>query len=309
MKKQKETAEQRWGTSHEMENSVKYNSVKYNSEKNNKEKNNSRKKISREKSSRKNRSRTNSSIKLIDYDVYKMDSKERSKIFMLAAAAGILCGYLYFRSFFACAVFGLASLAVVPMYKKLKADDRKRKLRSQFRDFLYTVSSSVNAGRSLEEAMDEAIGPVRLIHGDGCCMVTELERMNMIIRETNSSAEPLLRDLARRSHLDEISEFVDVCTACRKTGGDMNILILKASDIITQHIELQREKEVILSEKKLESRILALMPPAVILLINISSSDYLSMMYMTATGRLVMAASLLSTIGSFLWSFKLISFD
>lgn len=247
--------------------------------------------------------------KYTDYDVYRMDVKERSKVFALVITAGVLCGYLYFRSLFACALFGILSLGVIPMYKKLKSDERKRKLRAEFRDFLYSISSSVNAGRSLEEAMEEAVGPVSLIHGDKCCMVSELERMNLIIRETNSGAEPLLRDLALRSHLDEISEFVDVCATCRKTGGDMNTLILKASDIITQHIELEREKEVVLSEKKLESRILALMPPAVILLINISSSDYLAMMYMTTTGRLIMAASLISTIGSFLWSFKLISFD
>ena len=51
------------------------------------------------------------------------------------------------------------------------------------------------------------------------------------------------------------------------------------------------------------------MPPAVILLINMSSSDYLFLMYTTLEGRLIMTISLLCTAGAFLWSFKLISFD
>ena len=140
-------------------------------------------------------------------------------------------------------------------------------------------------------------------------MAGELLRMISVIRETNCSAEPLLKDLARRSHVDEIAEFVDVCMTCRKTGGDISGLINKASEIITQNIELAREKHVMLSQKRLESRILALMPPVVIFFINMSSSDYLIMMYTTIEGRLVMAISLMGTIGSFLWSFRMISFD
>ncbi len=108
-----------------------------------------------------------------------------------------------------------------------------------------------------------------------------------------------LRDLAGRSHIDEISEFVDVCITCRRTGGDIGSLIGKASEIITQNIELMREKNVLLSQKRLESRLLALMPPVVILLINMSSSDYLFLMYTTLEGRLIMTISLLCTAGAF----------
>ena len=86
-------------------------------------------------------------------------------------------------------------------------------------------------------------------------------------------------------------------------------LVGKASEILTQNIELRSEKHVLLSQKKLESRILALMPPAVILLINLSSSDYLGIMYTTLEGHMIMALSLAATLGSFLWSFRLISFD
>lgn len=244
-----------------------------------------------------------------DYDIYTPEPGERNRVLILAAAFSCLCGYLYFHSWIVSAAAGLLSVMVLPVYKKIKINERKNDLRLQFRDVLYSVSASVNTGRSLEEALHEAYDPVVLIYGEKCHMAGELFRINLIIEETNCSAEPLLKDLAKRCHIDEISEFVDVCTTCRRTGGDIGALIGKASSIITQNLELAREKHVLLSQKQLESRLLALMPPLIIFFINMSSSDYLTLMYTTLEGRLIMSASLVCTLGSFLWSFRLISFD
>ena len=245
----------------------------------------------------------------MDYDSYLMSGDEKRNILLLSGILSGVCGYLYFHSLVISAAASLFSIAVLPIYKKTKIDRQKHDLRLQFRDFLYSVSSSVNTGRNLEEALEDAYGPITLMYGEDCHMARELLRMMSVIRETNCSAEPLLKDLARRSHVDEIAEFVDVCMTCRTTGGDINALIHKASDIITQNIELAREKHVLLSQKRLESRLLALMPPVVIFFINMSSSDYLTLMYTTTAGRLIMAGSLLGTAGSFLWSFRMISFD
>lgn len=244
-----------------------------------------------------------------DYDLYEMKPDERKKILLLTALSAGLCGYLYFHSLFAGMIFIVFSLFIIPVYKKLRAENQKQELRVQFRDFLYSVSASVNTGRSLDEALEDSCEPMMMIYGERSPLVLELAHMAHVIRDTNGSAETLLKDLARRSHIEEIGEFVDVCTTCRKTGGDLASLVGKASEILTQNIELRSEKHVLLSQKKLESRILALMPPAVILLINLSSSDYLGIMYTTLEGHMIMALSLAATLGSFLWSFRLISFD
>ena len=60
-----------------------------------------------------------------------------------------------------------------------------------------------------------------------------------------------------------------------------------------------------LSQKKLESRILVVMPVALTAMINIASADYLSVMYTTIEGRLIMTAALLGTAGSFIWSSRM----
>ena len=77
-------------------------------------------------------------------------------------------------------------------------------------------------------------------------------------------------------------------------------MISKAVDLLTQNIELQKEKDLMLMQKKLESRILAVMPVAVTALINLASSDYLETMYTTFTGRIIMTIALAGTVGSFL---------
>lgn len=244
-----------------------------------------------------------------NYDEYEMESRERNRILLLSVLFSGLCGYLYFHSAAAVVIFIFASFPVLPVYKKFRAESQKQELRMQFRDFLYSVSASVSTGRNLEEAVEDACEPLMLIYEGNAPVVRELSHMTRVIRDTNGSAEVLLKDLANRSHIEEIGEFVDVCAVCRKTGGDLSSLIGKASEILTQNIELRNEKHMLLSQKKLESRILALMPPAVILLINLSSPDYLEMMYSTLEGKMIMAVSFAATLGSFLWSFRLISFD
>ena len=84
-------------------------------------------------------------------------------------------------------------------------------------------------------------------------------------------------------------------------------MIYKAVFMITQNIELNKEKEVMLSQKKTESRILAAMPIIVTGIINITSPDYMEAMYTTSFGRFVMTAALAGTITAFLWSMKLVN--
>lgn len=199
----------------------------------------------------------------------------------------------------ALSVFGLKS------YKKMLAGKRKMELRIQFKDMLYAVSSSVSSGRHLNDAISEAEDSVTLIHGSDSIMTREIRNMKKIMKETNCSEDVVLTDLANRSNIREIASFTDVCITCKYTGGDLTAMIGKAVSLLTENIELQREKDVMLSQKKLESRILVVMPVALTAMINIASADYLSVMYTTIEGRLIMTAALLGTAGSFIWSSRM----
>ena len=241
-----------------------------------------------------------------DYNVYRLSGTEFRDYFVKASLALFICGYVFYGSFVAAVAAGALSFLGLKRYKKLLADKRKRELRAQFKDLLYSVSSSVSSGRHLNEALEDSERAVSLIHGSDSILAAEIHNMCRVMRDTNCSEDEVLTDLSRRSGVREISDFTDVCLSCKYSGGDLPRMISKAVYLLTQNIELEKEKDVLLFQKELESRILAVMPVAVTALINLSSGDYLAAMYTTFTGRIIMTAAMTGTVGSFLWSSRMI---
>ena len=69
------------------------------------------------------------------------------------------------------------------------------------------------------------------------------------MKEANSSDETVLRSLAERSRIREITDFSDACSTCRRTGGDLNRMIQRSAELLSHNIEIQKEKEVLMEEK------------------------------------------------------------
>lgn len=240
-----------------------------------------------------------------DYDVYVLSRREKQNYFTVTLLILFGAGYVFYKSILTAALMCLLSAAGLPFYRRMLADRRKNALRMQFKDMLYSVSSSVTAGRHLPEAIECSYSSVAMIHGEQSVLVLEIKNMIRQMKQANSSDEAVIKDLALRSKVREINDFADACSTCRRSGGDLNKMIYHSVTLLSRNIEIQKEKEVLMAQKKLESRILAAMPLIVTGFINISSSDYLDCMYTTFTGRVLMSAAFAGTVISFLWSMKM----
>ncbi len=240
-----------------------------------------------------------------NYDVHRLSRKELQNYFTITLLVIFCTGYVFYRSVPLALAMCALSVAGLPHYRSMLADRRKNKLRLQFKDMLYSVSSSVTAGRYLPEAIEESYNAVSLIHGEDSILAIEIKNMIRQMKDANSSDETVLKSLAERSRIREVADFADACSTCRRTGGDLNRMIQRSSELLSHNIEIQKEKEVLMAQKKLESRLLAGMPVAVTGLINLSSSDYLDVMYDTALGRILMTAAFTGTVFSFLYSMKI----
>lgn len=120
--------------------------------------------------------------------------------------------------------------------------------------------------------------------------------MRASIIENKESDKPLLQDFARRSGSEDIRDFVQVYVTCRKMGGDMEKMIIKTADILTDKMEIEREIHVMTSQKKTEGRMISTMPVIMLAALNVFSPEYISPLYETAAGRLIMTGSLVMVI-------------
>ena len=109
--------------------------------------------------------------------------------------------------------------------------------------------------------------------------------------------------------MEDIKNFVDVYLACRTTGADLETVIGNSTEILMDKIDIEKEIRALTAQKQFEGKIITVMPVAVVVLLNILSPDYLSVMYSTLTGRLLMTLSLAGIAVSYIMTQKLMRIE
>ena len=229
---------------------------------------------------------------MTEYQIYILSERERKTVAVVAALALAGVSMLFFRSPLLVLLLPLILKPAWKLYGDYRRDQRKKKLLREFRDFLFSLSASFSTGRHMTEAMKEAEGALYHIYGDKGILAKELRYMIKAIDETGQSDQKLFADFAVRTGLEDIQLLSEVYRTCRETGGNMAAAVNKAAALLTEKINLEMEIQTMLSQKKLEGTIIAVMPAVMILFLLWMSPEYLEPMYTTPVGRLMMAAAL-----------------
>lgn len=217
-------------------------------------------------------------------------------------------GYLFYKSFLG--IFLLSPFSILYLkYKKNKLiEERKWKLNLEFRDGIMSISSSLNAGYSIENSLSEAIGDLKILYGESSYIVNEFEYMASQIR-MNRTIEEVLQEFANRSQLEDIHNFAEVFITAKRTGGDMIKIIRATSKVIGDKVDVKREIKTLITAKQFETKIMNLIPLGIILYMWMFSPGFLDPLYHNLFGIIIMTAALIVYIVSFLLSKKIINIE
>lgn len=229
-----------------------------------------------------------------DYRVYFLSRKQRLIFYPVAAAVLSGSAYLFYNHLIISLLFCCLVYPASTYYSKYLAEKRRCELTYQFRDLLYALSSSISTGRPMKESLKEAGHSMELIYGKDACICGELEYMITRMEESKETEELVLQGFAHRSAIPDIISFSDVYAISKRTGGNMEKAIRKAVAILIDRIELEREIRTLTAQKRMEFIILTAMPPAMLLLLRVTSEQYLAIMYQTVAGRILMTIAFLA---------------
>ncbi|HPV02716.1 MAG TPA: type II secretion system F family protein [Clostridiales bacterium] len=240
-----------------------------------------------------------------DYNVYIMGMKQKICYTLSAAAVIFAAGFLFYRSVFISVL--LTPLAL--LYPRIKTKDiirrRKKELNIQFKDLLYSLASSVSAGKSIESAFRAAIDDLSVLYPDPSAYIL-VEIRNIVSRlDTNETLESALSEFAGRAGLEDIDNFVNVLNISRRAGGNIAQIIRNTSSIISDRIEVGQEIDMLLAERRFEQKVLNAVPVFMTVLLSVSAPDYMYPVFNTAAGRLTMTISLAIMAAAWLISSKL----
>ena len=223
-----------------------------------------------------------------------MMDKNRKTLLMdilQGAAVIFLVGWLCYRNLIA----SLAGMVVLPVFirfkEKKRVNQRQTRLWKEFKDVTAMMYSSTAAGGTLEKALRDVRKDMLVSAGRYQVLLPEFEKI-CIQLDRNISVETVLNDFADRCNDKDILYFVKILNIARKSGGALPDIIRHTSDTMNLRMEINSEIDTLLAGKKGEWKVMLIVPPAILIYMNLCSADYMAVLYTTLTGRILMTAAL-----------------
>lgn len=240
-----------------------------------------------------------------DYRRYYFSKKEYVLFAIQALGIVSLVSYLFYHSL-------LAMVLVIPFYPvflRMKAQvllqKQKSMLQEQFKEAICALATALGAGYSIENAWKEARKEVEKLFGEHALIVQELNHM-LAHLELNVSLEELLSDFALRSGLEDVGSFCQVFLFAKRSGGDFIGIIHATANRISRKVDLQREIITDLAARRLESRVMNMVPMFMLLYLNLTSPGYFDLLYGNLSGVIIMSLCLLFYLLAYVWSERML---
>lgn len=227
----------------------------------------------------------------MDYRVYQLSMKENGMIVLMAAGITAGLSYLFYESM-------IGMLGWIPCVLFLRRRERMQRgqkrrdvLTLHFLDAMRAVSTALMGGYSVENAWKEAQREVEMLHGTDGDMYRELQEMNQSV-SLRVPIEGLLEDFAMRSGVEDIISFSEVFSFAKRSGGNFVKIIDSTAEHMRQKQRTEQEIAVAVASKRMEQKVMNLLPLLILAYLKISSDGYLDPLYHNAKGVLFMSVCL-----------------
>ena len=106
-------------------------------------------------------------------------------------------------------------------------------------------------------------------------------------------------------HVEDVTTFANIFDIAKRTGGNLVQIIRQSTDVISEKIETKAEIETSLSGRRIEQKVLTVMPVVLVLFMTYTTNGFMEPIFTTVGGRLVATAGLACVIIGSLWSAKI----
>lgn len=227
-----------------------------------------------------------------------------AKGFGKGALKAAFISYLFYRNVWFSLIVSLGfGIASVFLEKREYVRKQHYEITLQFREGLYGIAAALGAGYAMENAIEEARKDLVLLYGEDSLLAEEFRQMRQKL-ELNQPLEKVYLEFAERWKTEDIMHFVQVFQTAKRTGGDLIAITRMTAERIGEKIEVKREIQTMIAGKKMEGKIMNLIPLGIILYFWLSSPDFLDCLYQSS-GRMVMTVLLFLYLLAYWWSGKI----
>ena len=216
--------------------------------------------------------------------------------YLLALVKGILLigmiSYLFYGTWICTILFSPYLIWYIKSWEKQLVKKKQTKFRLQFKEAIQSLSAALNVGYSVENAMRETIKDLKVIYKKDDIILREFAYMIRQL-QMNVSVETVLQDFAQRTADEDVHTFVTVFNMAKRSGGDTLEIIRNAVRQMGEKIDVEREITTLVSGKKLELKIMTMIPIGMVLYMKLSFPEFLDVLYGNVAGVIIMTICLL----------------
>jgi tight adherence protein B len=230
----------------------------------------------------------------------------RSGEFVVGTAVFALLGGVLGLAIFGGPIFALIAAAVCGAGPRIvlgvALKRRAEKLREQLPDVLTILASSLRAGHSFMQALDtvaKEIAPPA---------AGEFQRVVAEVR-LGRPTEEALEALAERVGSPDFKWAVLAVNIQREVGGNLAEILDTVADTLRERAMMRRQIKVLTAEGRLSAWVLGLMPIAIAMLMVVENKEYISLLWTTTIGLVMLISGGVMLLLGLLWMRKIVDID
>ena len=208
-----------------------------------------------------------------------------------AFALTILVALLFYKSLMGI----LAGVVIVPFwYSRYMQEQARRgqvRLENEFKEYMMLISSSLQAGYSLERAIKNSQGELAKLFADSR-LLPHVATLNKRI-DLNTQVEQAFEMFANEVNIEEAVSLSEILSYSKRSGGDYSKHIKNTARKIDEKLAVKQEIETITTEKRLELKVMCAMPLGILAYVSLTSGDFIAPLYGNLVGAAVMTVLLL----------------
>lgn len=196
-------------------------------------------------------------------------------------------------------------------YKQRKKEQiirDKNLFKKKFKDGIMSVSFALNVGYSVENAFVQAVEELGQIYGENEDITMKFREIVIRLGQ-NENLEDILTDFGAESGVEDIVYFAEIFRYAKRSGGDLMAIIKNTAQIIQQKEEVMSEVDTIISGKKMEQKVMSLIPAAIVLYLKTAAREFINPLYGNIAGMIIMTVCLGVYVISDIWAKRIVNIE
>ncbi len=215
-------------------------------------------------------------------------------------------GRLFFDSWLAVLMISPIAIPWTLLQRKNESIRKCRQIGIQFKDAIFSVLTSLKAGFSIENSFLEARRDMDLLYGKNSDISFYLSRISKGLKNS-VPLEKLIFGMGKETGNSDIQDFALVFAVAKRSGGNMTEIIDRTICVISGKLEVEKEIDVLISAKRLEAKIMNMVPFFIIFYISITSPGFFDALYHNFFGIILMTVCMVIYCISYVLSEKIVN--